>query len=383
MADGQINPGVTLVEALAPALLVAGGGDGHVARALVPLRIHLGPREVGEEGRHPLVLRGRAVRRRHRPQRGATDHRVARRRRDFRVVGQEGGRPTEFRLARDLGAEARGGEEDRRLARGEQGFRRVVAPGVPEGALLRHVHDALQVLDELERVDPQFRVQPLEAVRLGGEGQAVQGRVLLQLRPTEPGRGHGRELLLPQGAGGRDHLRPGRGRRVRVQPGALEGVLVDPHDGGGRVERHGRQPPIRQTVVAAHGGDVSVRVDRHPRLLGQLPDLLHRAARGEHGAGADLEHLHQMRRLIGAPGGDGGGQRLGIAALVDRLHLVVRLRGVEPGDEALHLLPQRAGQAEPEHHLGPRPALPLGTGEGGRRRGERRGAGEQGATLHG
>jgi hypothetical protein len=64
-------------------------------------------------------------------------------------------------------------------------------------------------------------------------------------------------------------------------------------------------------------------------FLSQLPELLHRWAGGQHGAGADLEHLHKVRRLPGTPGCDGGRQRLWITALKGGLHPCLVLLRIE------------------------------------------------------
>ena len=119
------------------------------------------------------------------------------------------------------------------------------------------------------------------------------------------------------------------GRFDRIEPRLLEGVAVDPHHGGGRVERHREHLALRGRVVAGDAGEVGVRVELLARLLHQHVHGLHGAGRRHHGGGADLEHLHDVRRVVGAERRDAGVHGVGIAALVGRHDLVFALRGVE------------------------------------------------------
>ena len=89
-----------------------------------------------------------------------------------------------------------------------------------------------------------------------------------------------------------------------------------------------------------------------------LGDRLDGALGGHHHAGADVEDLHDVRRLAGAEGGDAGVQRLGIGALEDRHDLVVALALVEFLGERLDDLVVGAGHGVPPGDLG--------DGEGGR-----------------
>ena len=84
-----------------------------------------------------------------------------------------------------------------------------------------------------------------------------------------------------------------------------------------------------------------------------------------------------MRRLAGAERGDRRGQHIGIAALVDRLHLDRVLALVERLDDVVHLIAQRRG-----HRVPPDDLRLLGGAGGGRRGGQGGGAGEQRAALH-
>ena len=150
----------------------------------------------------------------------------------------------------------------------------------------------------------------------------------------------------------RHDLGPGRRRLVRIEACLAERILAVPHHGGRRIERHRRHPPVRQAVVAAHRRDIRLRIDRDAGLLDQLPHLLRRLAGGQHRSGADLEDLRQMRRLAGAERGDRRGQHIGIAALVDRLHLDRVLALVERLDQMVHLLAERRGHRVPPDDLG-------------------------------
>jgi hypothetical protein len=73
---------------------------------------------------------------------------------------------------------------------------------------------------------------------------------------------------------------------------------------------------------------------------------------GHHVGGADLEHLHDVRRLLGAEGGDRGGQRLGVGALEDRVHLVFALRLVEARGELVDHFAKVAAHGVPPLDLG-------------------------------
>lgn len=76
------------------------------------------------------------------------------------------------------------------------------------------------------------------------------------------------------------------------------------------------------------------------------------AARGHHGAGADLEDLDDGRLLLGAEGGDRGCHGLGIGALVGGNHLVFALAFVEALDDFLELLTKLSAHGVPPGNLG-------------------------------
>ncbi len=262
----------------------------------------------------------------------------------------------ELGVLHDVGAPRRGAEADRRLPRIKHRIGGRVAAGVFEAAVLRHRQEALELLDEGRLVDQQLRVEALVAVILGRIRQVVHRRVLLELHPGEPGRGRGdrRRLLRRQSLGRLHQLVVMRGRLLGIEPRLLERVLVVPHDRGRGIERHRGELSVGQRVIAADAGNVGLGIERLPRFLEQLPGLLHRASGGEHRAGADLEHLHDVRRLPGAERGDRRRQRLGIAALVDRGQLDRALARVERFRDRVDHVAVGAAHRVPHHDLGRR-----------------------------
>jgi len=85
-------------------------------------------------------------------------------------------------------------------------------------------------------------------------------------------------------------------------------------------------------------------------LLHQLVHGIDRAGE-EHGLRPHLEDLHQVRRVLLAIGGDGGGERLGVAALAERLHLVLALARVELFRLGFERLCELPGERVPEVDL--------------------------------
>ena len=133
------------------------------------------------------------------------------------------------------------------------------------------------------------------------------------------------------------------------RPGLLEGVLVVVEDRRRRVVRHRVELAVLR-VVADHRLDEVVPVDLDLVLLHQLVHRVHGAGQ-HHGLGADLEHLHDVRRVLLPVRGDGGGERLRVAALAQRLDLVLALAVVELLDLGLQRLAERAGHRVPEVDL--------------------------------
>ena len=156
---------------------------------------------------------------------------------------------------------------DAGLAGHQQLIRRVVAAGVFERAVLRHVEQPLHVLHMRLAVDLELRVQALEPVRLAGERNVVQRAVLFELDPAQPrawSSGFRRAFFVLDRLRRRHDLGPGRRRLVRIEAGLAERVLAVPHHRSGGVERHRRHPSVRQAVVAAHRRDVRL-ADRSAR----------------------------------------------------------------------------------------------------------------------
>ena len=198
------------------------------------------------------------------------------------------------------------------------------------------------------RVDRELGVHATDAVLLGADGQVVPGAEVLHMHPRRPAGGVDAALAAGLELAGSDaELLPGLGRGVGVQPGLLEGVLVDVEHRRGRIEGHRQHIALAVGVVARHRRDIRLRVEGLARILHQLVDRLDRALGRHHRGGAHLEHLHDVRRIAGPEGGDRGGHRLGVAALVDRHHLVVLLAGIEAGGHLAHAVAERTGHRMP------------------------------------
>ena len=203
-----------------------------------------------------------------------------------------------------------GVEHRRRLA---------LAAAIDEDLVLAPVGQPLDVRDARRVIELQLDVEAAKAVGLGGEGQVMKGAVVLDHRPglplrREPALGAARDQLLAELA----HLVPGLGRRVGIEAGLLEQLLVPVEHRGRGVERHRQQLAVGRRIVAVDRTDIGLGVER---LLGIGHQLMHRIDRAlgrHHRRGADLEDLHDVRRLLGAEGGDRRGQGLGVRALEDR-----------------------------------------------------------------
>ena len=188
-------------------------------------------------------------------------------------------------------------------------------------------------------VELEHRIGAVEPIRLGRQRNVVPGAEILDLSPADPGGGQaagypGRAQLFRDLEG----LGPGFRRLVRVERRLLEGVLVPIHDRRRAVERHRQHLAVGGAVIAGDRRQVVLRVERLAGIGHQLIDRLHRALGGHHRRGADLEDLHDMRRVAGAEGGDRRGHRLGVGALEHRGDLVGGLRRVEvAGDLVDHL----------------------------------------------
>ena len=214
-------------------------------------------------------------------------------------------------------------------------------------------------------VEFEHGVEAVEAVGFRCQRHVVPGRELLEIDPGDPGIGEAAGGIAGcfQFPGVLEHLGPGLGDVRDV--GLLQRVEVDPHHRRGRVEGERQHLALGGRIVAGDRRQVGVRIEFLAGLLHQLIDRLHRAPGGHHGGGADLEYLHDMRRVAGAERGDAGIHGVGVAALVGRHHLVFALRGVEIVGELDHDLVVAAGHGVPPLDLGDR------MGRAGQRQGKR------------
>ena len=202
------------------------------------------------------------------------------------------------------------------------------------------------------RVELQLGIEAVKAVRLGADRHIVPGRELLDMRPGCPGVGEAAGLMAGrlQLLGRVEYFRPGL--RNFVDAGLLQFILVDPHHHRGGVEGERQHVALRCRVIAGDGRQIGLGVERLAGVLHELVDRLDRAGGAHHGRGADLEHLHDMRRVAGAEGGDAGVHGVGIGALVGRHDLVVGLAGVEFLGEPVDDVIVGAGHGVPPLDLG-------------------------------
>uniref|UniRef100_A0A0N4ZAQ2 Chaperone protein DnaK n=1 Tax=Parastrongyloides trichosuri TaxID=131310 RepID=A0A0N4ZAQ2_PARTI len=252
-----------------------------------------------------------------------------------------------------VGAQAGRAGDHGALAADEERVGLVAAAAVHEDAFLAQLGQVLQVAHVQRGVDGDARVQAAEAVVLGGVGHVVPGRERFQLDPRRPG---GRVAAFLAGglqllAGG-GQLFPGLGGIVGVQAGLLEGVLVVVEHHGRAVEGHRHQLAVGRRVVAGHGADEFLRIDRVADFLGHLLHRLDGALGVHHGGGAHFEDLQDVGRVAGAERGDAGVHGFTVVALVNCLDLVVGVLLVEFVDEAVHAVAQGAFHRVPELDLG-------------------------------
>ncbi len=225
-------------------------------------------------------------------------------------------------------------------------------------------------------IEHQARVGAAEAVVLGRVQRVVPGREAFQVDPALPVGGVG--AVAARGLDlGRilHHLGPGPGRLLGIEAGLLEGVLVVVEDRGRAVERERQHLALGGRVVAGHRGDVDLLVELLAGFLHHGGHRLDRALGAHHRGGADLEYLQDRRGAAGAEGGDAGGQRLVVVALVDRHDLVLGLAGVELAGNLVDLVVQRA--------LHCMPPLDFDGGMGGTGGGQRGHGGSRGGELDG
>ena len=318
------------------------------------LGLAVGVRQEGEELCDALVFfRLLAA---HHPQRSAADDRVLRCARDVRIIGHRHRGEVELRGGLCGAVVARRGQEDRAFAGAEAGLAGAAASAIVVGLVLLQLDQLLQVLDVQRRIELQLGVETVEAVGLGADRHVVPGGELLDMRPGRPGVGEAAGLVAGrlQLLGGVEHFRPGLRDLGDIR--LLQFILVDPHHHRGRVEGERQHVALRGRVVAGDGRQIRLGIERLVRVLHQLVDRLDGAVGAHHGRGADLEHLHDVRRGAGAERGDAGIHRVRIGALVGRHDLVVGLAGVEFVGELVDDVVVAAGHRVPplelDHRMG-------------------------------
>ena len=223
------------------------------------------------------------------------------------------------------------------------------ATAILEDVLLRPVGERLDVPYVGRAVDRQLGVEAAEAVVLRSERDIMTGREVLELDPGLPcrrktaTRGAGRDQLARRLC----HLRPGLRRALGIEPGLGELLLVVVEHRRRAVERHRQHLAVVVRVVAGHGLEKGVGIERLAALRHQFVHGLDSAAGRHHRRRADLEDLHDVRLLAGPEGGDGAGHGLRVVAAVDRDDLELVLSRVERGGDGLDLLAERAAHGVP------------------------------------
>ena len=200
---------------------------------------------------------------------------------------------------------------------------------------------------------------------------------LLDIRPCRPGIGEaaGGVTCRLEFLGGIEN--PGPGFRDLGDAGLLQLILVDPHHHRRRVEGKRQHVAFRSRVVTGNGRKIGLGVERLVRILHQLIDRLDGAGGAHHGRGADLEHLHDVRRVAGAECGNAGVHGVGIVALEGRDDLVILLAGVEFLGELVDDVVVAAGHGVPPLQLRHRIS-----GIGERERGRQRGCNAVVSKIH-
>ena len=191
--------------------------------------------------------------------------------------------------------------------------------------------------------------------------------------------GGGERTVDPAGlerVDGLGDLLPGREIHVRVEPGRLEKVTVDPEHWRRRVVGQRQHFAVGGRIIALHRADERVGIECRTRLGHHLIDRHYSALGRHHCRRADLEDLEDMRLLAGPESGDACVERLGVVSLVAGNDDVVRLGGVE----GRRLLVEQLVQ--PARHCVPKLDFGLGVGAGRHRERRRRGPGKH-RCLHG
>ena len=84
--------------------------------------------------------------------------------------------------------------------------------------------------------------------------------------------------------------------------------------------RHGNHAALRIRIIAAHTGQIALRVQRNARFAQQFMRRADGGAGCHHGGGADFKNLRDMGWRAGAPGGDGAGHDFHIGTAEGRIH---------------------------------------------------------------
>ena len=307
----------------------------------MPFHLHLRLGQIGHEFRHAFVL-GRLLAAHH-PQRSAADDRILWRALDVVVVGHEIHRPLELRGLLDPRLGAGTAREHRALAARELGIALVGAPGVGEPAVLGEVGQHADMTHMERRVDGELRVHPAHAVLLGADRHVMPGAEVLDVHPRRPaGRVNARLPGRFQLAGRDPELLPGLRRLLRIKPGLLERILVDIKQHRRTVERERQHVALAVGVVARHGWEIGLRLERLLRISHDFRDRYDGAFGTHHRRCADLEHLQDVRRATGAECCNRRGHRLRIGAFEHRVDLVFLLAGVELAGDFVELLAKGA-----------------------------------------
>ena len=182
----------------------------------------------------------------------------------------------------------------------------------------------------------------------------MDGRHLFKHHPGRPGGadrdfgGIGRLDLLRGGT----NLGPGFRQIGRGKPRLFESIQIDPQHRGRRIMRHGNQAALRIGIIAAHTGQIALRVQRNASFAQQFMRRADGGAGGHHGGGANFKHLRDMRRCAGAPGGDGAGHDFHIRTAEIGIHAKARLAFIEARDLFGNALTKRTAQPIPELDFG-------------------------------
>ena len=329
--------------------VIGGVGDRHVTGRLVPVVLGVRRGEEAEELGGCLVLGVRLAG--HGEKRRATDEGLGGFCGHAFPVGQHGGGELEVHFLQEAAEGPRGPEPHGHVTVFE-GLR-VVAPAgaVPfKKTLFLPVDERREVGLDGVVVHEDLGVVAGVAVVVRGERQVVARHEVLG---EDPGQVRLRQrdvtCVLQRRGRGRSELFPGL-RRLDTGFRKRVGVVVE--DRGRRVERHADHLAVGIGVEVPHARDVIVDVEVDAVLGQERFDRNRRALRTDHGGGAGVEDLKNVRLFTGPEGGDAGGQGFFVASLENRNDLVVALAGVEVGCDLVDRLAQLAAHRVPPGDFG-------------------------------